>query len=85
MEMPLNLDTILISLVFGVALIGFFKTKTEGFGKFTTATLLFMLVLYVCTVAFFQGKIDGFSLANLLAAIAGFAGGMFTGRDRESA
>jgi hypothetical protein len=32
-----------------IALIGFFFTKTPGFGKFTTSTLLLILVLAVST------------------------------------
>jgi hypothetical protein len=76
-----DMEATAVSLVFALALIGYFKTKTAGFGKYTTATLLFILVLYVCTLAFFQGKIDGVSLVNLLAAVAGFAGGLFAARD----
>lgn len=80
----LNAEALAVSVVFAIALIGYFATKTPGFGKYTTATLLFVLVLYVCTLAFFQGKIDGVSLVNLLAAVAGFAGGLFAARDSSS-
>jgi hypothetical protein len=66
----------IVSLVFGGTLIGFFLTKSPGFGKYTTSLLLLILVAYVAASAFSIGKIEWPSLANLLFAIAGYAGGL---------
>lgn len=70
-----------ISLMHAGVLIGFFLTKTDGFGKFTTATLLFVIVLYTASLAFFLGLVEGASFMNVLAAVVGFAGGLFAARD----
>ena len=43
---------ILLACVFFLVLCGFFKTKTPGFGRFTTSTLLITLALMVASVAF---------------------------------
>jgi hypothetical protein len=80
--MDIQLATLaVIALLFGGALIGFFLTKTDGFGKYTTASLLFILVLFIAATAFFQGKVETASFINLLAAVAGFAGGLFTAKE----
>jgi len=64
-----------------VALIGFFVTKTAGFGRFATSAFLLILVLIVSGLLFAAGKLDGAVLANIFFAIVGFAGGLFTQRD----
>lgn len=62
-----------------VALIGFFATKTKGFGRYATSALLLLLVLVVSALLFAAGRLEGQVLANILFAIIGFAGGLFTG------
>lgn len=64
--------------LFAVAIVGIFWTKTRGFGKYTTSALILTLVLFVAALAFFQGKVEWAQVANLLFAIAGFAGGLIT-------
>lgn len=64
-----------------VALVGFFVTKTAGFGRFATSVFLLVLVLIVSALLFAAGKLDGEVLANIFFAIIGFAGGLFTHRD----
>lgn len=64
-----------------VALIGFFATKTKGFGRYATSALLLLLVLVVSTLLFAAGRLEGQILANILFAIIGFAGGLFTGKE----
>ena len=78
-----SLCVIATGVVFAVALFGFFWTKKEGFGKYTTAALLFILVLFIGSESFFLGLIDGPNFVNLLAAVAGFAGGLFAARDAD--
>jgi len=74
------MEAAIASGVFGLALVGIFLTKTPGFGRYTSSTLLLTLVLYVATVSFFLGKIEGVSFLNILFAVAGWAGGLITGR-----
>lgn len=64
-----------------VALIGFFVTKTKGFGRFATSTFLLLLVVVVSALLFTAGKLDAHVLANIFFAVTGFAGGLFTGKE----
>jgi len=64
-----------------VALIGFFWTKTRGFGKYTTSTLLLIMVLTVSTDLYVAERLEGAIYGHLLFAIVGFAGGLFTGKE----
>jgi hypothetical protein len=77
------LNPILIALVFCAALFGFFKTKTNGFGKHTSGLLVLILVTFVGAFALSIGKIDWPSLSNLLFAIAGFGGGMISDKEQQ--
>lgn len=65
----------------GGSLIGFFKTKTGGFGRFTTSTLLVILVVTVSGLLYAGGKLEGQVMANVLFAVFGFAGGLFTSKN----
>lgn len=67
-----------------IALIGFFITKTKGFGRFATSTFLLVLVVIISALLYAAGKLDSQVLANLLFAVIGFAGGLFTGKEAES-
>ena len=64
-----------------VSLIGFFVTKTAGFGRFATSTFLLVLVVVVSALLYAAGKLDGQVLANIFFAVIGFAGGLFTGKE----
>ena len=61
---------------FGGVIYGFIKTKIPGWGRYTTSLMLLILVLYVAAVISVLGKAEWPTLANLLFAVAGFAGGM---------
>lgn len=63
------------------SIFGFFKTKTEGFGRFTTSTLLILLVLTISALLYSSGKLEGQVMANVLFAVFGFAGGLFTSKN----
>jgi len=41
------------------SLIGFFRTKSEGFGRFTTSTPLIILVLTIAGLLFAAGRLQG--------------------------
>jgi len=67
-----------IFLLGAASLIGFFKTKKEGFGRFTTSTLLILLVLIFAVLMYVGGLLEGQVMANVLFAVLGFSGGLFT-------
>jgi hypothetical protein len=64
------------------ALIGFFVTKTKGFGRFATSTLLLLLVLVLSCLFYAGDKMNASMLSNLLFAIIGFAGGLFAPKEK---
>ncbi len=63
------------------SLIGFFITKTEGFGRFAASTLLIILVVTVAALLYAGGKLESQVMANVLFAVFGFAGGLFTSKN----
>ncbi|MGH8548559.1 MAG: hypothetical protein ACRERU_08175 [Methylococcales bacterium] len=65
-----------------IALIGFFKTKTEGFGKYNTSTLVLLVVLFLCSMLFASGRMESQLFANVVLAIIGFAGGLVVAREK---
>jgi len=70
--------------IFGlVALIGFFVTKTKGFGRFSTSALLLVTVTVVSALLFTADRLDSQTLENIFFAVIGFAAGLFTGRDTD--
>lgn len=74
---------IAIFLLGAGSLIGFFITKTEGFGRFTTSTFLIILVTTIASILYASGKLEGQVMANVLFAVFGFAGGLFTSKNGE--
>jgi hypothetical protein len=60
------------------ALLGFFITKTAGFGRFTTSTFLLLLVVIISGLFYSADKLQPDVLANIIFAVIGFAGGLFT-------
>jgi hypothetical protein len=68
-----------------IALIGFFLTKTKGFGCFNTSALLLILVVVVSALLYVAGKLGcQATIANIFFAVIGFAGGLFTGKDASA-
>lgn len=83
----MEIDTWLLLAVFIVgviALIGFFVTKTKGFGRFATSSFLLLLVVIISTLLYAANRLDGQILANILFAVIGFSGGLFTGKAENS-
>lgn len=72
---------IVVTLVFGGVLIGFFWTKTPGWGQYTSALLLLLLVLYVTALAFAYSRVDWPSVSGILLAIAGYAAGLVSAKE----
>ena len=63
------------------SLVGFFVTKKEGFGRFNTSTFLIILVVTLAALLYAAGKLEGQVMANVLFAVFGFAGGLFTSKN----
>ena len=72
---------IAIFIIGAGAIIGFFITKTAGFGRFTTSVLLILIVITIGSLLHVGGKLDSQIMANILFAVFGFAGGLFTSKD----
>jgi hypothetical protein len=69
-------------LVIGIgSLFGFFATKTKGFGRFSTSTFLILVSLIVSSLFYASGKLEAQYFANIIFAVIGFAGGLFTGKE----
>jgi len=64
-----------------ISIIGFFVTKTKGFGRFATSTFLILIVVVVSGLLYAAGKLDAQVLANIFFAVIGFAGGLFTNKE----
>lgn len=73
--------TLGIFIIGAGSLVGFFITKTPGFGKYTTSALLLILVVTISALLYVGGKIEGETMANIIFAVFGFAGGLFTGKN----
>jgi len=67
-----------VSIIFGVALIGIFLTKTAGFGKYTSSLIILVLALFVASLFLIIGKVDAAQFMSLIFAAVGFAGGIIT-------
>ena len=76
--MEINWLLIAVFIIGIASLVGFFITKTAGFGKFTTSTFLMLLVVILISLFFSAGKIQPEHLSNVIFAVIGFAGGLFT-------
>ncbi len=66
------------------AIVGIFMTKTPGFGRFSTSVLLLALALVISALALAFGKIEGTVFANVVFAVAGFAGGLLANHKEPS-
>ncbi len=69
--------------VFLLVLLGFFITKTPGFGRFTTSTLLITLALMVASVGLMFGDVSGDDITKIIIAVVGFAGGLLARKDKN--
>ena len=79
--MSTNDYVVIVLGLLGIAtVIGIFKTKTPGFGRYTTSVLLLTLVLIITAIFLAVGKLDSDMAANIFFAIVGFAGGLVTNK-----
>lgn len=82
----MNVDWLLLAVfVIGVtALVGFFATKTRGFGRFATSAFLLLLVVIISALCCAGDKLDAGVFSNLLFGVVGFAGGLFSRKERNT-
>ena len=78
-------DWLLIGIVVlgAGSVFGIFKTKTPGFGRYSTSVLLLTLVLVVSAMLLLADKISSTVFVNVAFAITGFAGGLVTAKANE--
>jgi uncharacterized protein YebE (UPF0316 family) len=79
-----SIAIICLSVVGLVTVIGFFWTKTVGWGKYSTSTLVLILALFIAAILLLLGKLESSSFANVLFAIVGYGGGLIAGKKGES-
>lgn len=79
---PTSMVIVAIVLLGSIALIGFFKTKTDGFGKYNTCTLVLLVVFVLCTLLLSAGRMSGETFGHAVMAIIGFAGGLVVAREK---
>jgi len=68
-----------VMLVFGGSIFGVLKTKKPGWGRYTVSTLLLILVLFSAVLTVLVDALELQVLANVLFAVAGYAGGLGSG------
>lgn len=66
-----------VLLIGGFALYIYYKGKTKGFGPYNTSTLLLIVALSITGLLRAGGMLEGSTVANILIAVVGFAGGLF--------
>ena len=76
--MEIDWPLIAWTLIVGATLFGFFKTKTPGWGPFTTSLPLLLVALFLAGVALLSGKAEWTVVGNLVFAVVGYAGGLIT-------
>ncbi len=75
---------LVVSVISIIVIVGFFITKTKGFGRFSTSSFLLLLIVVFSTLLLAAGKIESKILENLFFAIIGFSGGLFTSIRKEN-
>lgn len=79
--MTINCWVIIAIFILGAgSIVGFFVTKKPGFGRFTTSVLLILLVVTISSLLYASDNLDSQVMANILFAVFGFAGGLFTSK-----
>ncbi len=76
-----NLLLVAIAVLGAIVLCGFFKTKSNGWGKYTASTLIMLVALILSVLLLANNQIDTQVFANALMAIIGFAGGLAVAKD----
>ena len=78
-----NTLLIIICIVSSICLLGFFLTKSKGFGKYNTSSLLLILCLSLASIFYAAGKLEADTFYNVIFAVIGFAGGLFAKSDNS--
>ena len=63
-----------------VVMWGIFKTKTPGFGRYSTSVVLLTLVVTIAGLGFAFGRIGEAFFGHVMFAVVGFAGGLIANR-----
>jgi hypothetical protein len=69
-------------LVLGLGtLVGFFRTRTPGYGKFNASVLIVIFIMTIAGVLYAGGRLEGAVMGHLLFAALGYAGWMVAGKE----
>jgi hypothetical protein len=69
--------------VFSVTtMIGIFSTKTPGFGKYSTSVVILTVIVFIASFFLLFKLISSQVFANIIFAVAGYAGGLINGKDK---
>lgn len=71
----------IVAALGGGALVGLFKTKQQGFGRYKKSVLIVILALSFGTVALMARLIREQAFVSFLMTVTGFAGGMVVGKE----
>ena len=65
-----------VTAVSVTALVVFFLSKKEGFGRFTVSTLILLVALSLTAILAVGGKLDADDTTSILLAVIGFTSGL---------
>ncbi|MCB1560873.1 MAG: hypothetical protein KDI75_07240 [Xanthomonadales bacterium] len=71
-----------VTVLGAISLIGYFWTKTKGFGRYNSSVLTVILAICFGAIGLVSGLLPGQAFAGLLMAAVGFAGGMVVGKEQ---
>lgn len=71
-----SLTSVAVLVLVSLILIGFFKTKESGYGRFNTSILIVITVLSLTALFVSDGKLKCEVFSNIAFAALGFAGGL---------
>lgn len=71
---------IVIAIICVGVLIGIFRTKKAGFGRYTTSMIILTLVLAISSLLLIVDKIATSDFVNIIFAIVGYGGGLVVGK-----
>jgi hypothetical protein len=78
-----NVGLICLTVLGLVTVCGIFKTKTAGWGRYSSSLLIFAVALFIAASLVIINKLEGSWFLNILFAVVGYAGGLLTTRKEE--
>lgn len=73
-----------LTLFASITMVGIFRTKTPGFGRYSSSLVILLSVVFVASLFLLLDQLTSQIVGNLLFAIAGYAGGLIGGKKAEA-